>query len=227
MNPQHIAFIMDGNRRWAKAHKLEALMGHNRGADRIETIVDAAARKGIPYVTFWAFSTENWKREEKEVAMLFTVFRNVLAGPMIKRLITNGVKLQIIGDYQAFPKDIVAGLESLMEDSKDNTKITANIALNYGGRGEILRAIKSLGADAETLLEIDEERFGNLLYTAGLPDPDLVIRTGGEQRLSGFLAWQTVYSELYFTQTFWPDFDEGAFAKALEEFGKRQRRFGK
>lgn len=231
MTPQHIAFIMDGNRRWARAHKLEILMGHNRGAEQIEVIVDAAAHVKIPYVTFWAFSTENWKREEKEVSMLFTVFRNVLSGPMVKRLVNNGVKLQIMGDYKAFPKDIVVGLEKLVDDSKHNTNITATIALNYGGRGEILRAANAL---VQRALEqkgkqksITEEDFASHLYTAGLPDPDMVIRTGGEERLSGFLTWQSVYSELYFTKTLWPDYDKKEFTKALEEFAKRERRFGK
>ena len=219
---------MDGNRRWAKAHKMQILMGHNRGAERIETIVEAAANKGIPYVTFWAFSTENWNREKVEVEMLMKIFREVLIGPMAGRLIKKGVKLQIIGDYSKFPSDIVEGLEKVKTSSKNNTRITANIALNYGGRAEILRAVKTLlESEKVHALEIDEEMFTSLLYTKDEPDPDMIIRTGGEQRLSGFLPWQAVYSELYFTDIYWPDFDDEAFDKALEEYARRQRRFGK
>ena len=236
--PTHLAFIMDGNRRWAKAHKLETLMGHNRGAERIETIVEAAAKMKIPYVTFWAFSTENWNREKVEVEMLMKVFRDVLSGPMAARLIKNGVKLQIIGDFSKFPKDIALGLEKLMEASKGNTRITANIALNYGGRGEILGAVNKLleitpqghgssGPESGMTNLVDEETFSSYLFTKDQPDPDMIIRTGGEQRLSGFLPWQAVYSELYFTDVLWPDFDEEAFEKAISEFAHRQRRFGK
>lgn len=224
--PKHIAFIMDGNRRWARAHKFQLLSGHNRGAARIETIVEAAAKKEIPFVTFWAFSTENWNRDEKEVAMLMKVFRDVLSGSMAGRLIKNGVKLQIIGDFTEFPKDIVEGLEKLMAASKDNKRITATIAINYGGRAEILGAVNEL-LKMGKVSKISEETFSSLLYTKNQPDPDLLVRTGGELRLSGFLPWQAVYSELYFTETFWPDFDEKEFEKALEEFNSRQRRFGK
>jgi undecaprenyl diphosphate synthase len=223
--PKHIAFIMDGNRRWAKAHKFETLIGHNKGAERLETVVEFAAKQNIPFVTFWAFSTENWKRGEKEVAMLITVFRTILAGSMVKRLIKNGVKLKILGNYKAFPEDIVKGLESLMEESKDNTRITANIALNYGGRAEIVEAANQLLN--EGVSNVTESDFISRLYTKDLPDPDMIVRTGGEIRLSGFLPWQSIYSELYFTEVLWPDFDENELEKALEEFAHRQRRFGK
>jgi undecaprenyl diphosphate synthase len=221
---------MDGNRRWAKKHKFEILIGHNRGAEQIETIVIAAAKKKIPYVTFWAFSTENWNRSKGEVAMLIKVFRDVLSGPMAGRLINKGVKLQLIGDFAAFPKDIVEGLEKLMDASKDNKAITATIAINYGGRAEILSAVNTLIASQVKLgmtKKISEEEFASFLYTVEQPDPDMIVRTGGEQRLSGFLPWQSVYSELYFTDTLWPDFDEKAFDEALEKFTSRERRFGK
>lgn len=251
--PRHLAFIMDGNRRWAKAHKLATLMGHNRGAERIETIVEAAAKKGIEYTTFWAFSTENWNREQQEVDTLITVFRSVLSGPIVGRMIKNGVKLQVIGEYRAFPTDIVKRVEELKELSKDNSRITATIALNYGGRAEILAAVNKILNEASSSVFpakagiqvnkeflttgspimsgmtkiVNEEMFSSYLYTKDQLDPDMIIRTGGEQRLSGFLPWQSVYSELYFTETFWPDFDEKEFEKALEEYGRRQRRFGK
>jgi undecaprenyl diphosphate synthase len=221
--PQHIAFIMDGNRRWARAHKFRLLMGHDRGAERIQTIVEKSFEKGIPYVTFWTFSTENWNRSKVELEMLFAVFRTKLLGPVVKRLLAKGVKLQLIGNYKQFPQDIVEGLEKVVEESKDNTSIVATLAINYGGRGEILEAVKKSGMTRE----IDEQTFSSYLSTKDLPDPDLVIRTGGEQRLSGFLPWQTVYSELYFTDTLWPDFDEDAFQKALDSYAARQRRFGK
>lgn len=226
--PTHIGFIMDGNRRWAKEHKLEMFLGHHKGAERIETIVEVAAKRDIKYTTFWAFSTENWQREKGEVETLMKVFRDMLSGPVVGRMIKNGVKLHVIGDYKAFPKDIVMGIEKLKEASKNNTKITANIALNYGGRAEILEVVKRLIEHAKAQSsEIDEEMFASYLYTSGQPDPDMIVRTGGELRLSGFLPWQAVYSELYFTDTYWPDFDEKEFDKALEEYAKRQRRFGK
>jgi undecaprenyl diphosphate synthase len=223
--PKHIGFIMDGNRRWAKSHKLEILMGHNRGAERIETIVEAAADRGIAFTTFWAFSTENWNREKAEVEMLINVFRDVLSGPIVDRMIKNGVKLQVIGEYHAFPDDIVRQVEVLKETSKDNNRITATIALNYGGRADILQAVNKALEDVKK--SVTEEQFSSYLFTDGQPDPDMIIRTGGEQRLSGFMPWQTVYSELYFTDTYWPDFDEEALEIALEEYKNRQRRFGK
>jgi undecaprenyl diphosphate synthase len=223
--PKHVAFIMDGNRRWAREHKLAILMGHNKGAEQIENIVTYGADKGIKYVTFWAFSTENWKRSEEEVSHLMEVFRTILLGPMVKRLIKKGVRLQIIGDYQAFSKDIVEGLDKLIEESKNNDLITATIALNYGGRPEIIRAVNRLLK--ENVSEINEAEFSKYLYTFEQPDPDLIIRTGGEQRLSGYLPWQGVYSELYFTDTYWPEFDETAFQTALDEYTHRERRFGK
>lgn len=224
--PQHVAFIMDGNRRWARENKLALLMGHNKGAEQIENLVAYGADHGIKFMTFWAFSTENWNRSEEEVSLLMQVFRAILLGPMVKRLIKNGVKLQIIGDYQAFSKDIVEGLDKLIADSEKNEKITATIALNYGGRQEIVHAVNRILKE-NPQEEVSAEKFGNYLYTVGQPDPDLIIRTGGEQRLSGYLPWQSVYSELYFTDTYWPDFNEEAFEKALIEYTHRERRFGK
>ncbi len=241
---QHIAFIMDGNRRWAKKRFLPIEAGHSEGAKRIEPLVEQAAKKGIKYLTFYSFSTENWNRGE-EVGTLLSVFRRVLKDPMIDRLRENGVAVKIIGDLSAFPDDIKERVQVIIDESAHNDRITANFALNYGGRDEILRAIntvilsrakdlKSLGKDSlpavqdETRgFQINEETLGQYLYTAGQPDPDFIIRTGGEQRLSNFLTWQSVYSELYFTDTLWPDFKEAEFDKALEEFADRERRFGK
>ncbi|MGI8420079.1 MAG: polyprenyl diphosphate synthase [Candidatus Levyibacteriota bacterium] len=223
--PQHVAFIMDGNRRWARENKLALFMGHNKGAEHIEDIVSYGADKGIKFLTFWAFSTENWKRSKKEVSHLMEVFRTILLGPMAKRLIKKGVRLQIIGDYQAFSKDLVESLDKLKVESENNDRVTVTIALNYGGRQEIIRAVNRILK--EDISEIDEPEFDRYLYTFEQPDPELIIRTGGEQRLSGYLPWQTVYSELYFTDTYWPEFDEKAFEKALRDYADRERRFGK
>jgi len=233
---QHIAFIMDGNRRWARKRKFELIMGHDKGAERIESLVEFAAKKGIKYVTFWAFSSENWGRGDIEVGMLMKVFRKFLKSSVAERMMEKGVRVKVIGDIDAFPEDIRKDVGELVERSKENATITATFALNYGGRKEILMAVKkylennmTLGNEKEKdqKFKFDEEDLSDLLYTSDMPDPDMVVRTGGEQRLSGFLPWQSVYSELYFTDVLWPDFDEGEFEKAIEEFERRERRFGK
>jgi undecaprenyl diphosphate synthase len=220
----HVAFIMDGNRRWARKHVLSLFQGHNSGAENIEKIVEFAKKRQISYVTFWAFSTENWNRKQEEVAALLDVMRIQMRSPMIERLKSNNVRCLIIGDLSRFPQDIVDAVDRLVRDTKNNTGITATIALNYGGREEILSAVRKV-ARLHTG-SLTEEQFANQLYTGGMPDPDLIIRTGGEQRLSGFLPWQSVYAELYFTKTLWPDFNEKKFAQALLEYAKRQRRYG-
>ena len=222
----HIAFIMDGNRRWARARMLPLVMGHHKGAERIEPLVAYAAKRGIRYVTFWAFSSENWQRGEKEVGFIMRVARDFIKSSAIGRMMEKGVQVKVIGDFEAFPKDIVIGLKEIVEKSKNNKVITVIFALNYGGRAEILRAVNRIVTFQKTQV-ITEEAFASCLYTKDLPDPDLVVRTGGEQRLSGFLSWQSIYSELYFTQTLWPDFGEEAFEMALEEFARRIRKFGK
>ncbi len=223
--PSHIAFIMDGNRRWARQRGLPISVGHTKGVNRVEDIVEHAIKLKIPFVTFWAFSTENWNREEQEVTLLMEIFRKFFSGPIIKKLKKNKVKIIVLGELGRFPEDIQKMLVDLIDDTKQNTAITVNIALNYGGRAEILRAVKQILA--EKAKELDEKTFNHYLYTTDQPDPDLIIRTGGEQRLSGFLPWQGVYSELYFPDVYWPDFDEHQFDIALEEFASRERRFGK
>jgi undecaprenyl diphosphate synthase len=225
--PQHIAIIMDGNRRWAKEHKLEMIMGHDKGIEIIEVLVEHAVKKQIPYMTFWAFSTENWNRGKIEVNMLMEVFRKFLNGPITKRLIAKGVKLQALGEYTAFPQDIVARIDELIAQSAENDAITINIALNYGGRLELIRAVQKIIADGVDSADIDEKLISHYLYTHDMPDPDFIIRTGGSYRLSGYLPWQSIYSELYFTDTYWPDFDTEEFDKALDEYTNRERRFGK
>lgn len=225
--PKHVAIIMDGNRRWAKEHKLEMIMGHNKGTEIIESIVERAVEKKIAYMTFWAFSTENWKRGKIEVNMLMEVFRQFLNGPITTRLLAKGVKLQALGEYTAFPQDIVERIDQLIAQSADNDVITINIALNYGGRLELIRAVQKIVADGIDSADIDENLISHYLYTHDQPDPDFIIRTGGSFRLSGYLPWQSIYSELYFTDTYWPDFVVKEFDKALEEYANRERRFGK
>lgn len=221
---KHIAFILDGNRRWARERGLPTIAGHKKGYERIHDIIAHAKKSGIKHVTFWAFSTENWKRDQEEVQGLISIFRNIFQQKLLDRIHKHKVKVCILGDMTRFPEDIQAQTQKLIDETKDYTDITVNIALNYGGRAEILRAANELlKQQAES---VDEERFSSLLYTHGQPDPDLIVRTGGEQRLSGYLLWQAEYSELYFTKTYWPDFDEKAFDAAVAEFNTRQRRFG-
>jgi undecaprenyl diphosphate synthase len=222
----HLAIIMDGNRRWAKKQGLESVKGHEYAAKHaIEPLIDYCAKHHIPYVTFWAFSTENWKRDETEIKQLFDIFRFAL-GSLAARFIKRGAKLRILGDLNRFPKDIAQKSLEMINKSASNTAITVTFALNYGGRDEILRAIKKLVTDKIPSDKIDEALFSSYLDTAGIPDPDLIIRTGGDQRLSGYLPWQSVYSELFFTPTLFPDFTPKELELALSHFAGRDRRFG-
>lgn len=223
----HVAFIMDGNRRWARERGLPTFFGHRKGYLSLEKIINHAYDRGIKHLTFWAFSTENWSRDTKEVSYLLNLFRRALKGKMIHKLLRRGGKIQLIGDLSAFPKDIQEESARVEDISKDNSAITINIALNYGGRAEIAHAVKKIISEGINEADITTELISQYLYTNDQPDPDMIIRTGGEKRLSGYLPWQSVYSELYFTKTYWPDFDEKEFDKAIEEFQDRQRRFGK
>lgn len=227
--PKHVAMIMDGNRRWARNKKLPLFFGHRSGFNRIEPLVRHAESLGVLHLTFWAFSTENWNREKKEVDALMNLFRRMFAGSLVAKLKKNNVRVIALGDISAFPKDIEKDIQEVVEDTKNNTGTTVNFALNYGGRAEILRAVKNIVKDPPVggPKEITEELFNNYLYTQGQPNPDLIIRTGGEQRLSGYLPWQSTYSELYFTNTYWPDFDEKKFNEAIIDYISRERRFGK
>lgn len=223
--PIHIAIIMDGNRRWAKKHKLPVLMGHRKAAfETIEKIADAAIKNNIKYLTLWAFSTENWNRNQSEVNGLLGLFREVLKDD-INRLHNKGVKILTIGDTSKFPLDIQEKLRLLVEKTKNNKNLTAILALNYGGRDETIRAIKKIPQNKRK--NLTEKDFSQYLDTQNIPDPDLIIRTAGELRLSGFLPWQSEYSELYFTDVLWPDFTAKDLELSIEEFQKRQRRFGK
>jgi undecaprenyl diphosphate synthase len=214
--PTHVAILMDGNRRWAKAKGLGAVAGHAFAVDSVvEQLIERAGELGIKNLTMWAFSTENWGREKDEVNGIMNLFRKALM-TKVKKLIEKGARLKMIGDMSKFAPDIQEGMKQAMEASEKNTKITVTFALNYGGRDEIVRAVAKGGGDFEKYLD-----------TAGMPDPDLIIRTGGEQRLSGFMMWQSAYSELYFTETLFPDFGPAQLDIAVEEFQRRQRRFGK
>jgi len=221
--PQHIAIIMDGNRRWARERGLPVIEGHRRVTDEIlEPLIEHAAKRGVKFMTFWAWSTENWERDKKEVEGMMRLFRHVIKDRW-QRLHEKGVRVRAIGDLSKFPVDIKRALDDVVEQTKNNTTITAVFALNYGGRDEIVRAIRKLLSNSE----LNEETLASLLDTSGIPDPELIIRTGGEQRLSGFLLWQSEYSELYFPTWYMPDFTPEKLDEAIEEFQSRKRRFGK
>lgn len=220
--PQHVAIIMDGNRRWARERGLPILAGHERVANEIlEPLVEYAAKRGIKYLTFWAFSTENWQRNKQEVSGILRIFRHVITKRW-KRLHEKGVRVCTIGDLSKFPNDIRDALARVVAETKDNTTITAVFALNYGGRDEIVRAANK--ADGKKLTT---RSFSRLLDTAGIPDPEIIVRTGGEERLSGFLLWQSEYSELYFPSWYMPEFTEQKLDEVIREYGRRQRRYGK
>lgn len=225
-SPKHIAIIMDGNRRWARHQGLKATQGHARAANNaIEPLIKECVDQKIPYVTFWAFSTENWKRDKEELTELFRIFRAGLIN-MAQKFIDQGVRLKILGDVSRFPQDIAQKTVDLVNRTKKNTNITVSFALNYGGRDEILRAVKKVVKKGLSVNQIDEKTFSSCLDTSDLPDPDLIIRTGGDKRLSGYLPWQSVYAELYFTDTLFPDFTPQKLRLALKNFSQRDRRFG-
>lgn len=228
--PTHIAIIMDGNRRWAKEQGLPVLAGHQRVSDEVlEPLVEHAAKRGVSFITFWAFSTENWNRDAKEVEGIMRIFRHTIRKRW-QRLHEKGVRVKVIGDISRFAPDIQKALTGVMEQTAQNKKITAVFALNYGGRDEIVRAINKVRASpqfTEFGSQVQEDDLSQFLDTAGIPDPDFIIRTSGEQRLSGFLPWQSVYSELYFPVWHMPDFTPEKLDEALEEYAHRKRRFGK
>ena len=224
--PKHVAFIVDGNRRWAKKHGLPELSGHRKAADEIlRNLVYHAKDRGIKYVTFWLFSTENWKRGTQFYNPLFALIENKILQENLKKYLEDDIRLNLIGDLSKLPKRLREKLEDLEKKSKKNKKITVTFALNYGGRNEIIRAIKKI--PASEIKKLTEEKFSQYLDTADLPDPDLIIRTGARKRLSGFLLWQSEYAELYLTDRLFPDFTNKEFDKALENFTLRERRYGK
>ena len=227
--PKHIAIIMDGNRRWAKEHKLPVALGHKEGAKTLEKIVRYANSIGLQYITVYAFSTENWKRTEDEVGTLMRLLQSYL-DDYSKRADTENIKVKVIGEISALSSGMQKSIKKCIERTKDNTGVTFSIALNYGGRNEILEAVKEIAIQVKNgTLQIDditEDTISNNLYTAGIPDPDLLIRTSGELRTSNFLPWQIVYSEFLFIEKNWPEFDENDLDSAIEEYIKRNRKFG-
>lgn len=223
----HLAVVMDGNRRWAKAHGLPKMAGHQRVADKIlEALIEHAAKRGIRYMTFWAWSTENWERDKREVEATMRLFRHVIKKRWAK-LNEKGVRVKVIGDISKFAPDIRKALTDVVEQTKDNKRITAVFALNYGGRDEIVRAIRKLFANIRTNGSIDEKTVTSQLDTAEIPDPDMIVRTGGECRLSGFMLWQAQYSELYFVPWEMPEFTPEKLDAVTAEYTRRQRHFGR
>jgi undecaprenyl diphosphate synthase len=225
--PQHIGIIMDGNRRWATKHNLPTVKGHEAGAETLDKIVDHCLELGVKTLTVYALSTENWrKRAQEEVKGIFSLLLKIVRERKdeYKR---KGVQLAILGEFQAFPRKVARGIGDILGIIKEHERLKVNLALNYGGRDEILRAVKKIITDKVPANKIDENTFGKFLYTQGEQDPDLIIRTGGEIRLSNFLLWQMSYSELYFTDILWPDFSPHKLDLAIAEYQKRQRRFGK
>jgi undecaprenyl diphosphate synthase len=224
--PEHIAIILDGNRRWAKAKGLPTFFGHKKGMENAKKIVLHAQKMGVKVITMYGFSTENWSRSEKEVGYLMKLFEKYIDAN-IADYKKRGIRFRHIGSLKELPVSLQEKIKHAIELTKDCTGIIANMALNYGGRDEIKRAVQKIIKSGIKASEVDFETISRNLDTAGLPDPDLVIRTSGEQRTSGFLLWQGAYSELYFPKVEWPDFDTDQFDKAVIEFNKRQRRFGK
>jgi di-trans,poly-cis-decaprenylcistransferase len=227
--PKHIAIIMDGNRRWAKNKGLPISLGHKEGAKTLEKIVRYANKIGIKYITVYAFSTENWKRTEEEVSALMNLFQSYL-DDYSKRADSENIKVKIIGSKKGLSEKMKKSIEKCMERTKQNTGITFNIALNYGGRDEIVNAVKSIAEKIEqkeiSINEITEQTISDNLYTKNQPDPDILIRTSGELRLSNFLPWQLVYTEFIFVEKNWPDFNEEDLNNAIKIYQKRNRKFG-
>ena len=220
--PRHVAFIMDGNGRWAKRRLLPREFGHREGVKALIKAVEYSIELGIEYLTFYAFSTENWKRPRKEVDSLLAIFRDYLSA-VREDFYERGIRVVVLGDLTAFPADLQEACRKIVERTADRSTITVNIALNYGGRAELVRAVHRMN---QAQLTPSEENISACLDTAGQPDPDLLIRPGGEKRLSNFLLWQCAYAELYFSDTAWPDFGRREFTRVLSDYAKRNRRFG-
>jgi undecaprenyl diphosphate synthase len=227
--PRHVAIIMDGNGRWAKARGMSRTQGHLEGVKRVEEIIKFSRDIGIEYLTIYAFSTENWSRPQDEVSMIMRTFILVL-GQKAKELGKNGVRINFIGRRQGVPAEVLKAMDEAAFVTAGNTAMTLNIAFNYGARGEIVDAVKSILVQSREgkikAEDVDEDAISSHLYTKGQPDPDLLIRTSGEMRISNFLLWQLSYAEIYFTDKCWPEFNEEEFSKALADFAQRDRRWG-
>ncbi|MFH7027413.1 MAG: isoprenyl transferase [Heteroscytonema crispum UTEX LB 1556] len=228
--PKHVAVIMDGNGRWAKHQGLPRIMGHKKGVDALKDLLRCCKDWGIGALTAYAFSTENWKRPQEEVEFLMTLFQRVLRQEM-REMVEENVQIKFVGNLQALPRVLQEEITRSMEETKNNRGIQFTVAKNYGGRQEILQACRAIADKVQQGIiqpdEIDEATFERHLYTAGICDPDLLIRTSGEMRISNFLLWQIAYAEIYITETLWPDFDRTEFHRALCAYQQRERRFGK
>ena len=224
--PVHVAIIMDGNGRWAAKRGLPRIAGHKVGVDCIQGVLESLSAKGVQFVTIYAFSTENWNRPASEVQGILEILYDALR-QQTQTLHTNGVRIIHIGKVGRLSSRLSEAVAHAQELTTDNTGITLNVAFDYGGRDEILEAVRRIIRDGVPVEELDEDRFNSYLFTAHSPDPDLIIRTGGEMRISNFLLWQSAYSEYYHTSTLWPDLNSAELEKALEAFGNRERRFGR
>ena len=224
--PNHVAIIMDGNNRWTKKKKLKGFAGHEKGIDSIQTAVDTAIFYNIKFLTLFSFSSENWARPKKEVKFLMNLLRRYLS-KKIKKLMESNISIKMIGDKKKLPKDIVNKIEKYQKLTSKNNKLHLNFALNYGSRNEILIALRKIIIKyVKKKILINEETISSNLYTKNIPDPDLLIRTSGEKRISNFLLWQLAYTELVFLDVLWPDFKKKHFADALNQYSKRVRRYG-
>ncbi len=224
--PTHVAIIMDGNGRWAKARGLPRLAGHRAGVDNLRRIIRACVEFGIQYLTIFAFSTENWARPKEEVDGLMSIMEEVIDREL-DELDAEGVQIRHVGKLEGVRPDLQAKIRYAVERTRHNDRLVLNVAFNYGGRDEIVQAIRRIIQDGVPPEEVNEELVSRYLYTADCPDPDLVIRTSGEVRISNFLLWQSAYAEWYFTPVYWPDFDKEELRKALEDYSRRERRFGR
>ena len=224
--PRHVAIIMDGNGRWAQRRRLPRIAGHRRGAEAVRATVRTCAERGVEYLTLFAFSSENWRRPAEEVALLLKLFKSALENE-VEKLHANGVRLKVVGDTRRFDPEIRKLIERGEELTAQNSRLTLTIAANYGGRWDILQAMNRLLRENRAGKEIREELLAPCLAMAYAPEPDLFIRTGGEQRISNFLLWQLAYTELYFTDTLWPDFGAAALDQAIASYRGRERRFGR
>ena len=227
--PQHIAIIMDGNGRWAQKHTIGRIRGHKKGAQAVRTVVRACREIGVKYLTLFAFSSENWERPTKEVQALMSLLEEYLIKE-VKELQKQGIRLTTIGETDRLYPSVREKLQQAKEITLKNDKMVLNLALSYGGKDEIISAVKKIIKDNKegkiNITDINKEIFSSYLYTSGMPDPDLLIRTSGEYRISNFLLWQTAYTELHFTKVLWPDFTKDDLLKAIDSYQKRERRFG-
>ncbi len=225
MNIKHVAIIMDGNGRWARNRGLSRIEGHRQGVNRVNEMIDAAIEQKLKAITFYTFSMENWRRPAVEVNALMNILKTFLRSEM-RRLTGINIVFRAVGDIEKLPKGVRKLLKEFEEMTKDNTGVIVTSALSYGGRAEILNAVKKIIESGVRAEDLDEDLLESHLYTVGIPEPDLIIRTSGEMRLSNFLLWQSAYSEFYFTDTLWPDFGKDELASAIREYQSRERRFG-